>query len=54
MDFQWLLDVWMLTSPAIGLHVFTLDQWVAWQWFHIDFLYFFHAFGLVGVGHLSA
>ena len=26
MDFRWLLDVWMLTSPAICLHAFTLDQ----------------------------
>ena len=47
MDFRWLLDVWMLTSPAIGLHAFTLDQWVAWAWFHFDFLLLSHAFGSV-------
>ena len=49
-EFLWLLDVLILTSPANGLHAFTLDQWVAWQWLHIDNLWLFHAWCMSGDG----
>ena len=44
---------WFWHIPANGLHAFTLDQWVAWQWLHIDNLWLFHAWCMSGDGPWS-